>query len=171
MTAGWLPYQCEYVTVYASSQLRIGPRVRFFQKCCKIATLLQPVLPFFDPHPGCSQQPIWQSLPLDWYWRPRPESNWCTRICNPMDNHSPTRPSRRTRFFIRAASYRRHCNALQRLLSCEAEAFTYCIAVYRTTNRLGASAGVGYSSMTVAFCNGMAQVNWQDWPVEYQELA
>ncbi len=27
-------------------------------------------------------------------WRPRPESNWNKRICNPLRNHSATWPSR-----------------------------------------------------------------------------
>jgi len=36
------------VTVYALSQLRIGPWVCFFQKCCKIDTLLTPDSGLFD---------------------------------------------------------------------------------------------------------------------------
>ena len=30
-------------------------------------------------------------------WRPRPESNWNKRICNPLRNHSATWPTRSTR--------------------------------------------------------------------------
>ena len=28
------------------------------------------------------------------FWRPRPESNWDKRICNPLRNHSATWPPR-----------------------------------------------------------------------------
>ena len=33
----------------------------------------------------------------DYLWRPRPESNWDKRICNPLRNHSATWPNLKTK--------------------------------------------------------------------------
>ena len=35
---------------------------------------------------------LYSKFTAQYFWRPRPESNWDRRICNPLRNHSATWP-------------------------------------------------------------------------------
>lgn len=56
--------QGEYVAVYALPQLRIAPRVRFFQKCCKIDTLFKLASGLFDTCFATNQPAIRQIVDM-----------------------------------------------------------------------------------------------------------
>ena len=73
-------------SILCTKNLGVGTGWGNVWTCPRVATL---TLFIFRPFKagGIKSIPV-----LEGWWRPRPESNRCTRICNPLHNHSATRP-------------------------------------------------------------------------------